>query len=183
MYLETNLYFYDEVLKSSQGMQQGDGNSTYGFCLGIQRLIEQCTSLVKIFYLDDGTLIDYPEKVLSDLSFIINEGSKIGLSLNSEKSEITLLNFDENKIDSTIASFEALAPGIKIIPRDKQSLLGAPLGDVSRDEMLTEKKDDLKRMISRLCKLDVHDALFLLKKLFCYSEAYIPSTGCPLLQI
>jgi hypothetical protein len=45
-------------------------------------------SQLNIYYLDDGTLADYPEVVLSDFKKVINLSRKMGLELNFNKCEI-----------------------------------------------------------------------------------------------
>jgi hypothetical protein len=45
-------------------------------------------SQLNIWYLDDGTLADYPEVVLSDFKKVINLSRKIDLELNFNKCDI-----------------------------------------------------------------------------------------------
>jgi hypothetical protein len=52
------------------------------FSLAIQPIILSLNSELNIWYLDDGTLADYPEVVLSDFKKVINLSRKIGLELN-----------------------------------------------------------------------------------------------------
>jgi hypothetical protein len=78
------------------------------FSLAIQPIILSLNSELNIWYLDDGTLADYPEVVLSDFKKVINLSRKI-----KEK----------------IKEFQNLAPGIKICDRGSLSLLGSPIFD------------------------------------------------------
>jgi hypothetical protein len=54
------------------------------FSLAIQPIILSLDSQLNIWYLDDGTLADYPEVVLSDFKKVINLSKNIGLELNCE---------------------------------------------------------------------------------------------------
>jgi hypothetical protein len=78
---------------------------------------------LNFWYLDDGTLADYPEVVLSDFKKVINLSRKIGLELNLNKCEIFCCSGD------TSHQFQNLAPGIKIWDRGSLSLLGSPIFD------------------------------------------------------
>jgi hypothetical protein len=69
------------------GAQQGDSCGPMIFSLAIQPIILSLDSQLNIWYLDDGTLADYPEVVLSDFKKVINLSRKIGLELNFNKSE------------------------------------------------------------------------------------------------
>ena len=50
------LYCGDQVIMSSEGVQQGDPLGPLLFCLTIQLLVLKLSSEFKVFYLDDGTL-------------------------------------------------------------------------------------------------------------------------------
>jgi hypothetical protein len=58
------------------------------FNLAIEAIIVSLDSQLNIWYLDEGTLADYPEVVLSDFKKVINLSRKIGLELNFNKCEI-----------------------------------------------------------------------------------------------
>jgi hypothetical protein len=64
------------------------------FSLAIQPIILSLDSELNIWYLDDGTLADYPEVVLSDLKKVINLSKKIGLELYFNKCEISCCSGD-----------------------------------------------------------------------------------------
>jgi hypothetical protein len=61
------------------GAQQGDPCGPMIFSLAIQPIILSLDSQLNIWYLDDGTLADYPRVVLSDFKKVINLSRKIGL--------------------------------------------------------------------------------------------------------
>jgi hypothetical protein len=78
-------------------------------------------SQLNIWYLDDGSLADYPEEVLSDFKKVINLSREIGLELNFNKCEIFCCSGDTDL--KVIKEFQNLAPGIKICDRISISLL------------------------------------------------------------
>jgi hypothetical protein len=98
------------------------------FSLAVQSIIIlSLDSELNIWYLDDGTLADYPEVVLSDFKKVINVSRKIGLELNFNKCEIFCCSGDIHL--KVIKEFQNLAPGIKICDRGSLSLLGSPIFD------------------------------------------------------
>jgi hypothetical protein len=97
------------------------------FSLAIQPIILSLDSQLNICYLNDGTLADYPEVVLSDFKKVINLSRKFGLELNFEKCEIFWCSGDTDL--KLIKEFQNLAPGIKIYDRGSLSLLGSPIFD------------------------------------------------------
>jgi hypothetical protein len=93
------------------------------FSLAIQPIILSLDSQLNIWYLDDGTLADYPEVVLSDFKKVINLSRKIGLELNFNKCDIFCCSGDTDL--KVIKEFQNLAPG----DRGNLSLLGTPIFD------------------------------------------------------
>ena len=61
-------------------------------------------------------MADSPQIVLEDLSFLLTELSKIGLSLNPSKCELTCLSLKDPA--SVIDNFRELLPGLKITSID-----------------------------------------------------------------
>ena len=103
----------EEVVQSSEGVQQGDPLGLLLFCLAIHRLTQSLKSELCVCYLDDGTLGVSKADLLHDLDLIKNAAVDLGLPLNLEKSE--LVCNDQMLRDLFLSS----------IP----SLLGSPLGD------------------------------------------------------
>jgi hypothetical protein len=91
------------------------------FSLSIQSIILSLDSQLNIWYLDDVTLADYPEVVLSDLKKVINLSQEIGLELNFNKCEIFCCFGDTDL--KVIKEFQNLAPGIKICDRDHITII------------------------------------------------------------
>jgi hypothetical protein len=123
----STLFFGDHLISSSFGAQQGDPCSPMIFSHAIQPIFLSLDSQLNIWYLDDGTLADYPEVVLSDFKKVINLSRKIGLELNFNKCEIFCCFGDTDL--KVIKKFQNLAPGIKICDRGSLSLLGSPIFD------------------------------------------------------
>jgi hypothetical protein len=84
----STLFFGNHLISSSVGGQQGVTSGPMIFSLAIQTIILSLNSHLNIWYLDDVTLADYPEVVLSDFKKVINLSRKIGLELNFNKCEI-----------------------------------------------------------------------------------------------
>jgi hypothetical protein len=82
-------------------------------------------SQLNIWFLENGTLADYPKVVLSDFKKVINLSRKIDLDFN--KCEIFRCSGGTNL--KIIKEFQNLAPGIKICNRGNLSLLGSPIFD------------------------------------------------------
>jgi hypothetical protein len=97
------------------------------FTLAIHPIILSLDFQLNFWYLDDGTLADYPEVVLSDFKKVTNLSRKIGLELNLNKCEIFCCSGDTNL--KVIKEFQNLATGIKIWDRGSLSLLGSPFFD------------------------------------------------------
>jgi hypothetical protein len=119
----STLFFGDHLISSSVGAQHPCGAMI--FSLAIQPIILSLDFELNIWYLDDETLSDYPEVVLSDFKKIIN--LSIGLELNFNKCEIFYCSGDTDL--KVIKEFQNLAPDIKICDRGDLSLLGSPIFD------------------------------------------------------
>jgi hypothetical protein len=93
----STLFFGDHLISSSVGAQQGDICGLMIFSFVIQPIILSLDSQLNIWYLDNGTLADYPEVVLSDFKKVINLSRKIGLELNFNKCKIFCCSGDRFK--------------------------------------------------------------------------------------
>jgi hypothetical protein len=96
------------------------------FSIAIQPIILSLDSELNIWYLDDVTLADYPEVVLSDFKKVINLSQEIGLELNFNKCEIFCCS-GETDLKVIKEFLQNLASGIKICDREGLSLLGSPI--------------------------------------------------------
>jgi hypothetical protein len=93
----------NHLISSSVGAQQGDPCGPMIFSLTIQPIILSLDSQLNIWYLDDRTLADYPEVVLSDFKKVINLFREIGLELN--KCQIFCCSGDRFKSHKGISKF------------------------------------------------------------------------------
>jgi hypothetical protein len=75
----STLFFGNHLISSFVGAQQGDPCGSMIFSLAIQPTILSLDSQLNIWYLNDGTLADYPEVVLSDFKKVIYLSRKNGL--------------------------------------------------------------------------------------------------------
>jgi hypothetical protein len=105
---------------------------------------------LNLWYLDDATLADTPERVFSSLQIIINKGQDVGLQLNPAKCEIAVLGVNPATATHIIHQFNKLTPGIQIIDPINVTLLGSPLTDSSIDNVLSDKTKKLSALFSRL---------------------------------
>ena len=151
------LSFGNHIVSSSEGPQQGDPLGPLLFSITIQPILEKLKCELVIGYLDDITIGGKVEHVATDIETTVMEATKMGLVLNASKCEIIHL---ENEITSEHDIFDNY---LHVKPIDA-SLLGVPiLPGPSVDAALQSKCDDLKKAIDRLCFVDAHDAVVLLK--------------------
>ncbi len=157
----TFLAFGDKVIASKVGAQQGDPAGPLIFSLAIHPMVTQLNTELNIWYLDDGTLADTPDKVLSNLTFLKEKAKLLGLELNYEKCELYFCN---GSIDTDIVnSFKIIAPGIRIVSDDELELLGSPLHENGIENFARRKFDKIFLLINRLSSLQSHYAYFILK--------------------
>ena len=90
----SSLFWGDRIIRSAEGVQQGDPLGPLLFCLAIHRICTQLESEMSLFYLDDGTLGGTVDDLKHDLAIVEQEEAEIGLQLNREKSEIVCANPD-----------------------------------------------------------------------------------------
>ena len=151
------LRWNEEVILSSEGVQQGDPLGPPLFCLALHHHCAPLTSSFAVMYLDDVSLGGPVEDVLHDLE-VVRDLENLGLVLNNRKSEIICK--DVSIQDAMLLNL----PGAKLVSPELASLLGSPLGDVSSiDLALEEKTEYLRHMGSRLKLLSAHDSLILLR--------------------
>lgn len=85
-----------------------------------------------------------------------SDAARIGLSLNEGKCELISANI--------LTSVPKQLSGFRRVLVQEATMLGAPLGDgPAMEEVWGKHKDNLDRAASRLCSLNSHDALVILK--------------------
>jgi hypothetical protein len=157
----STLFFGNHLISSSVGAQQGDPCGPMIFSLAIQPIILSLDSQMNIWYLDDGTLADYPEVVLSDFKKVINLSQEIGLELNFNKCEIFCCSGDTDL--KVIKEFQNLAPGIKICDRESLSLLGSPIFDQGFKNTVEKTIITVENLLNKAELLNRHVAYTLIK--------------------
>ena len=119
------LFFGEDIIPSSEGVQQGDPLGPLLFCLAVHDLVQQLQSEFNIFFLDDGTLGGSLEGVLEDFSTVERMAGELGLQLNRDKSEVIC---DDS---STRSAMLRAVPGLSVTEQDHATLLGSPIGTAS----------------------------------------------------
>ena len=117
-----------------------------------------------MWYLDDATLGDYPERVYNYLVALLERLRAIGLEVNGSNCELTILNDSMPK--ATEALFRGLLPGVRVVEACDFSLLGAPVNIQGIPGTINEKMEALERMTSKVEVLNLHQAFVLLKNAF-----------------
>ena len=157
----SSLFWYDSVLQSAEGVQQGDPLGPLLFCLSIHTLCSQLRSEFNVWYLDDGTIGGTLEDVMHDLEIVQRVGSEFGLHLNHQKSELICTN------SMTVDPIVSTIPGAQVLDPVSASLLGCPIGDTaSITSVIDDKIHQLITMGERLQHLTMQDALLLLRNSF-----------------
>ena len=108
----TALYYGEEVLHSSTGIQQGDPFGPALFSLGVDEVARAVESEFNVRYLDDATLGDTPKQVLNDVRRLINQLQAIGLEVNGRKCELTILDHSPQELDATVRCFSLVLPEV-----------------------------------------------------------------------
>ena len=156
----SDLFFGDSIIKSEEGLQQGDPLAPALFCLAINKLVCNLKCRLNAWYLDDGGLGGSAKSILRDTEEIIRGGEEIGLRLNPNKCELIIV--DGSDQESVQAIFDLL-PGVKILKPGECHLLGAPITEEALRPALEEKIEAITLLVERLPSLQSHTALFLLK--------------------
>ena len=147
-------------LQSAEGVQQGDPLGPMLFCLGIHDLVASLSCEFRVFYMDDGTIGGTLEDVQADLHIIETEGAALGLTMNVSKSEI--VSYNESAISPILSAF----PGLEFTHAHETVLLGSPLGNAAMHTCLEDQIHQLKLVGERLCHLQLHDAITILRHSF-----------------
>ena len=162
----TTLFYGESNLVSATGIQQGDPFGPALFSLGVDRLVRRVDAELNVWYLDDGTFGDSPEKVISNVRRLVDDLREVGLEVNQRKCELVILNHTREDKLRTERAFRALLPEVKIVAGSASSLLGAPLSDEGVSEVVQERCEDLERLVARLKLIENHQAFALLKSCF-----------------
>ena len=155
---ESNLFFDDIVIRSAEGMQQGDPLGPLGFSLAINDMISRLSSPLNCWYLDDGCLGGPPDLLQKDIDLIMKSQSDLGLSLNISKCEV-ISPSDYTVQDCSGEAFRCM----KRTAYSNATILGSPMLPEAFEIVFSTKIDRLKTLSSRLKDLDSHIAFTLLR--------------------
>ncbi len=145
-----------DIVRSTEGPQQGDPLGPLEFCLTIHPLLKRLRSELRIGFLDDLTLGGFENVVARDVNLIDAEAAGLGLKLNKSKCEI-ISKTQQAPSDTAFAGFKSTSVC-------EMRLLGAPvMPGAEVCKVLEEKTKDLLRAVSRLSLLQSQDALTLLR--------------------
>ena len=89
---KSNLFFGDEIIDSSEGVQQGDPLGPFLFNLGIMDIVKSMNTQLNLWYLDDGTIAGEMKAVLECFESILNAKTTHGLEINPSKCELFMNN-------------------------------------------------------------------------------------------
>ena len=154
------LLWNDVQVLSAEGIQQGDPIGPMLFSLTIHDLVSSLSSEFNVFYLDDGTIGGNLNDLQSDLLRIEDEGQSLGLYLNVVKSEI--ISCEQSAVGDVLSAF----PGLRFVDIHQASLLGSPLSSGAMVACLDFQIAQLKLIGERLCHLQTHDAITILRHSF-----------------
>ena len=121
----SSLFWHDSVLQSAEGVQQGDPLGPLLFCLSIHHLCSQLMSEFNVWHLDDSYVGGTLDDLRHDLKIVQRFGSKLGLHLNHQKSEVVC-----TKLVAANPTLSAI-PGAQVVDPASATLLGSPIRDTA----------------------------------------------------
>ena len=159
------LYYGKTKILSETGLHQGDPLASLAFSLAIHPIIREVSSPFSAWYLDDGTFGGGLEEVLGDLGELERRFAQIGLSLNRNKCEVSILiSTPSIPHEDILARVRQVMPGITHTPSDRLTLLGAPLDVGGLEDALALCSRKVELICDRVQTLDSHWALFFLTR-------------------
>ena len=87
----SKIYISDNAIKSESGIQQGNPFGPAQFSLGVADITKFVDAQINIWFLDDCTLEDSPEKVIENAQTVVQTLRLARLELNSSKCELGIL--------------------------------------------------------------------------------------------
>ena len=155
------LFFGDDDFASETGTQQGEPIGPALFALSVDEASRGVQFEFNVFYLDDATLGDSPERANDDLVVLLERLRAFGVEVNGSKCGLTILN--DSMLEATEVLFRGLLPGVRVVVSCDLSLLGVPVDVQGIPGTINEKREALERMTSKLEVLNPHQAFVLLK--------------------
>ena len=162
----SDLLFGSDIIQSQTGIQQGDPLEPSLFTLGVDEVARNVSTPLNIWYLDDANLGGSFDCVRKNLNFIIPALSRIGLSINFDKSEIINIGCTPDEFELAIRCINGALPGARVIHPANLQILGSLILEAGIKNTFSKKRSILSQMSSRLLLIDSHPALFLLRNSF-----------------
>ena len=156
----TPLLIGGQTIASCSGVQQGDPLGPAAFALALDPVIRTMQSPLNVWYLDDGTIGGPAEQVAADLAVLAEVLPTIGLELNTKKCEVAFSGPVPSLPLRT--SLHTTLPELVETQPNELTLLGSPLTEAALPAATNRAAATIKRMCSRISRLDAHTGLFLL---------------------
>jgi Reverse transcriptase (RNA-dependent DNA polymerase) len=157
---ESILFFGNEVLFSSEGLQQGDPLGPLLFSITTLPLLSSCAAPFKFGYLDDFTLGGNVAVLDQDVAKLKNDAKQLGLIVNDNKCEVICSPGNRTALPTQLCQFSYTVP-------TEASLLGVPLStEVALQAAILKNITSLELVASRLSSLHSQDALLILRHSF-----------------
>lgn len=165
---KANLFYFDKILKSAAGTQQGDPLGPFLFCLVQQRFLRDIPSTFDIsyqkFYMDDGNIVLPLKNVPAVLDYFEAEGTKVGLTLNINKCELWAPNLS-TQLDSLYVQDPTFAiPNLSIQQDLGVKVLGGPVSNAQNyvASFFQNRVAKVKDLIENVLTIDNSQAEYLL---------------------
>lgn len=175
----SDLSFYEKNIKSECGVQQGDPLGPALFSLAVSDLVNNLSSELNVWYLDDATLGGSVDVVKADLEKVIQFTTESGIQLNKEKCEITILGGDTQSQESAKGQMLSILQGAKVTEINSLELLGAPVGAGQVPIVLNRKRSELETLCGRLELLHPQAALYLMRHCLGVPKVTYVLRSCP----
>ena len=95
------------------GIQQGDPIGPALLALSVDEAARGVQCEFNVWYLEDATLGDYPDRVHDDLVVLLERLRAIGLEVNGSKCDLTILN--DSMPEATEPLLRGLLPGARVV--------------------------------------------------------------------
>jgi hypothetical protein len=150
----------NQIIKSDEGVQQGDPLGPLLFCLALDKPLKDSKCEFTSGYLDDIALGDTVPNLIERVLKLEIAAKTVGLQLNHEKCEVFGLSVASQSL--------WLESGLDFVIRSSEeaTLLGSPIHSDGVDQAMAARCDQLGSVLPRLSKMAAHEAFYLLKSCF-----------------
>jgi len=150
----------NQIIKSDEGVQQGDPLGPLLFCLALDKPLKDSKCEFTSGYLDDIALGDTVPNLIERVLKLEIAAKTVGLQLNHEKCEVFGLSVASQSL--------WLESGLDFVIRSSEeaTLLGSPIHSDGVDQAMEARCDQLGSVLPRLSKMAAHEAFYLLKSCF-----------------